>query len=95
MIFISSYIIFIVILLFLLIFFVTIIKFIAFAIIIMVTTIIIIIIAISSYGIATKLHLISVFVDVFIQFCTDTLREEILAGRKFGGFGSFDKSPPN
>ena len=26
---------------------------------------------------------------------TNTLREEILAGRKFGGFGGFDKNPPN
>ena len=25
----------------------------------------------------------------------DTLREEILAGRKFGGFGGFGKNPPN
>ena len=25
----------------------------------------------------------------------NTLREEILAGRKFGGFGSFGKNPPN
>ena len=25
----------------------------------------------------------------------NTLREEILAGRKFGGFDGFDKNPPN
>ena len=28
-------------------------------------------------------------------YFTITLREEILAGRKFGGFGGFDKNPPN
>ena len=31
----------------------------------------------------------------FILDFLDTLREEILAGRKFGGFGGFCPKPPN
>ena len=30
-----------------------------------------------------------------LELKEDTLRQEILAGRKFGGFGSFDKNLPN
>ena len=32
---------------------------------------------------------------IFIKNALCTLREEILAGRKFGGFGGFCPKPPN
>ena len=34
------------------------------------------------------------FIAIYLA-CQNTLREEILAGRKFGGFGGFDKNPTN
>ena len=37
----------------------------------------------------------NVFTEKRYRVKFNTLREEILAGRKFGGFGGFDKNPPN